>query len=51
MSQSSDIILFETDDKNIDILFTHPKSALRQAPFYVGLRVSDLRSSPATSSK
>lgn len=38
-------------NKRIYIPFTHPKSAPRQAPFYAGLRVSDRRSSPATSSK
>lgn len=31
------------------MVFTHPKSAFRQAPFYVGLRVGGLCSSPATS--
>ena len=35
---------------NVYTPFTHPKSALRQAPFYAGLRAVDLRSSPATSS-
>lgn len=30
-------------------LFTHPKSVLRQAPFYAGLQVWGLCSSPATS--
>lgn len=33
---------------NVYIPFTHPKSAPWQAPFYAGLRVVDLRSSPAT---
>jgi len=37
--------------KDFYTTFTHPKSAPRQSPFYAGLRVLDLRSSPATSSK
>lgn len=36
---------------NVYTPFTHPKSALRHAPFYAGLRVAVLRSSPVTSSK
>ena len=37
--------------KDVYTTFTHPKSVPRQAPFYAGLRVLGLRSSPATSSK
>lgn len=33
------------------MLFTHPKSALWQSPFYAGLRVVVRRSSQATGSK
>ena len=35
---------------NVYISFTLPKSAPWQAPFYAGLRVVDLRSSPSTGS-